>query len=71
MRVQERKVILTKKVFSLEVCSTSVACIVSVRMVQQVTLQMLGPGESALTSIVLTSKLLALVFAVCILPLTP
>jgi hypothetical protein len=30
VHVQEREIVLTKKVFSLEVCSTSVACIISI-----------------------------------------
>jgi hypothetical protein len=69
--MQVRKYVLTKKVFSLEVCSTSVACEVSIRMIQQVTLQMLGSGESAPTSVLLAAKLLALELVLCILSLTP
>jgi hypothetical protein len=68
--MQVRKYVLTKQILSLEVCSTSVACEVPIGMIQQVTLQMLGSGESAPTSVLLAAELLALELALCIFSLT-
>lgn len=68
--MQGRNNILTKKISSLEMRSASVARILSIRMVQQMALQVLGPGECTPTTVILTSKLLALVLAMCILSLS-